>query len=107
MQRGRPVKSEIRQNIIEILAVIGKSYGYRIHKIYNEIFPQTTRENVYYHLRKGVKLGEIAVEEVKQEQGDYSWGRIVEKTYYKTGPKAQPKGDERVKQFFKKQSRPQ
>jgi hypothetical protein len=102
MQRGRPVKSAIRQNIIEILAVIGKSYGYKIHKFYNEIFPPTTRENVYYHLKKGVKLGELAIEEVRQEQGDYSWGRTVEKTYYKVGPKGKPAGDERVKKYFEK-----
>lgn len=103
MQRGRPVKSEIRQNIIEILAVVGKAYGYLIHKWYNQIFPQCTRENVYYNLRKGVVLGELKIDEIKQEKGDYSWGTIVEKKYYALGPNAKPKGEQRVKEFFEKQ----
>ena len=102
MPRGRPIKSQIRQNIIEILNVMGRGYGYAIHKIYKEIFPECTREVVYYHLKKGVKLGEFAVDEVKQEKGDYSWGGTVEKTYYKLGPNANPAGDTRVKEFFEK-----
>ena len=54
MVRGRPVKSQIRQNIIEILFYLGKGYGYQISKIYNEAIPQVTQRSVYYHLRKGV-----------------------------------------------------
>lgn len=99
-KRGRPTKSEIRQNMIEIVAVKGTAYGYEIHKIYCQIFKPCTRENIYYHLRKGVKLGEFAVHEVKQEKGNYSWGSIVEKIYYKLGPNAKPKGDARVRKFF-------
>lgn len=102
MPRGRPIGSEVRQNVIEILNIVGKAYGYEIHKIYNQIYPPTTRENVYYHLKKGVKLGEIEIEEIKQEKGEYSWGTIVEKTYYKLGPKAKPFGDDRVKRFIEK-----
>lgn len=100
--RGRPVKSNIRQNIVEILNVIGSAYGYKVHKFYNELFPACTRENIYYNLRKGVKLGEFELAEVKQEKGDYSWGTVVEKKYYKLGPKAVPRGDERVRDFFDK-----
>ena len=100
MPRGRPVGSPIRKNIVEILAVLGKAYGYQIHKMYQQIFPSCTREVIYYHLRKGVQLGEFIIEEVKEERGEYSWGPIVEKTYYKLGPKAQPKGDERVKKWM-------
>lgn len=105
MQRGRPVKSDIRQNIIEILAAVGKAYGYQIHKWYNQIFTPCTRENIYYNLKKGVALEELKIEEIKQEKGEYSWGTIVEKKYYATGPKAQPKGDIRVKEFFAKQKK--
>jgi hypothetical protein len=100
MRRGRPVKSEIRQNIIEIIAVIGRSYGYQIHKIYNEIFTPCTRENIYYNLRKGVVLGEFQVQEIKQEKGEYSWGTTVEKKYYVLGKKAKPKGNKRVSAYF-------
>jgi len=102
MKRGRPVKSQIRQNIIEILAFLKKAYGYQIHKIYNEIFPKCTRENIYYNLRKGAALKEFETHEIKQEKGEYSWGTIVEKKYYSLGPKASPKGDKRVKEYFKK-----
>jgi len=102
MKRGRPVKSDIRQNIIEILASIGKAYGYKIHKIYNEIFPPCTRENIYYNLKKGVVLGEFEIKEIKLEKGDYSWGSTVEKKYYILGPKARPKGDKRVAEFMEK-----
>ena len=102
MPRGRPVKSQIRQNIIELLAVMHKGYGYEIHKVYKEVFPECTREVVYYHLKKGIALGEFAIDSVKQEHGSYSWGGTVEKTYYKLGHNAKPLGDQRVKDHFKK-----
>lgn len=102
MPRGRPVRSDIRQNIVEILAVMGRGYGYQIHKVYRELFPMCTREVIYYHLKKGVVLGEFEVEAVKQESGSYSWGTTVEKTYYRIGPKANPKGDKKVVDFFSK-----
>jgi len=103
--RGRPVKSEIRQNIVEILSVTGPLYGYRIHKFYNELFPPCTRENVYYNLRKGVSLGEFELVEVRQEKGEYSWGDIVEKKYYRIGPNAAVRGDARVRDFFEELDR--
>lgn len=104
-QRGRPVRSDIRQNIVEMLAVIGPEYGYKIHRWYNELFPPCTRENIYYNLRKGVKLGEFELAEIKQEKGEYSWGSMVEKKYYKLGSKAVVRGDERVREFFEKLKR--
>jgi len=100
MPRGRPVKSEIRQRIAEILYFLGSDYGYRVHKIYCKIFPKCTREVVYYHLRKGVKLKIFEVKEVKQEKGDFSWGGMVEKTYYGLGAEAKVTGDAQVKKFF-------
>lgn len=105
MPRGRPTKSDIRQNIIEILALIDKAYGYELHKIYKQIFPSCTREVIYYHLKKGVTIGEFVMEEIKEEKGDYSWGTVVEKKYYKLGPKAEPRGDPRVKEFFEKRKK--
>jgi hypothetical protein len=100
MPRGRPTKSEIRQNMVEILAVKGQAYGYELAKIYNDIFPQCPRENIYYHLRKGVAIGEFIVKEIKQERGNFSWGSIVEKKYYALGPGAKPQGNERVKKYI-------
>lgn len=100
MKRGRPIKSNVRQNIIEILAFLGRSYGYIISKIYNEIFAPCTKENIYYNLKKGVILGEFEVESIKQEQGRYSWGTVVEKTYYKLGKNAKPKSHPAVDKYF-------
>lgn len=96
--RGRPVKSEIRQNIVDILAYKGKGYGYEIYKWYLKIFPKCTREVVYYHLKKGVSLGEFDIAEVKREKGDFSWGPMAVKTYYKLGENAKPKKTKRVKE---------
>jgi len=102
MKRGRPVRSEIRQRLIEILSVMGQTYGYQLHKAYVDIFGKITREVVYYHLRKGITLGEFVIAEIKQEKGAYSWGGIVEKKYYKVGPKASPKGDPQIRAYFEK-----
>ncbi|MBW3003674.1 DUF2513 domain-containing protein [Candidatus Woesearchaeota archaeon] len=99
-RRGRPVKSQIRQNIIEILYFLGKGYGYDIYKVYREVFPKVTMRSIYYHLKKGVEIGEIKVNTVKAEKGDYSWGDEAEKTYYALGDKAIPKMDNRVKDFL-------
>ena len=65
MARGRPISSQIRQNIIEILFYLKKGYGYSIARIYNEIFPPVHIRSIYYHLRKGVATKEITLEEIK------------------------------------------
>ena len=101
MVRGRPIGSPIRQNIIEILFYLKKGYGYQIAKIYNEIFPEVTQRSVYYHLRKGVQIKEIHINQIKVEKGDFSWGSVVEKIYYTLGDAAQPKCDNRVREFLK------
>ena len=66
MGRGRPVKSQIRQNILEILHYLGKGYGYQISKVYNEIFPRVTQRVIYYHLKKGMQTKEISMIELKK-----------------------------------------
>lgn len=102
MGRGRPTRSIIRQNVIEILHVLGRGYGYQICKIYNEIFPIVTQRSIYYHLRKGVSTKEIVVHKIEQEKGEFSWGNVVEKTYYALGSRAQPQGEKRVQEFLKR-----
>lgn len=100
MKRGRPVFSQVRQNMVELLAVAGPMYGYELSKKYLDIFPQVSRRLFYYHLKKGLELGEFEIDEVRKEEGDYSWGSVAEKTYYRLGPNAQPQGDKRVKSYF-------
>jgi hypothetical protein len=98
--RGRPVYSNIRQNIVELLYFMGKGYGYEIYQAYVDLFPKVTMRSIYYQLRKGAALGEFEIESVKTEKGDYSWGPEAEKTYYKLGKNAKAKIDERIKEYF-------
>ena len=100
MSRGRPIGSKVRQNIVDILFYVGKAHGYKVFKIYRELFPKVTLRGIYYHLNKGVETGEFEVEEIKQEEGDYSWGGEAKKIYYKLGKHAVPSKDPRVKVFF-------
>jgi|TARA_B100001964_G_C13906567_1_gene453954 hypothetical protein len=100
--RGRPTRSEVRQNMIEILFVMKEAYGYDIYRQYKKIFAPVTLRLIYYHLKKGIELGEFKVSQVKKEKGSFSWGGEVQKTYYALADKAKPKGETRVKEFFEK-----
>ncbi|MBN2459130.1 hypothetical protein JXB28_02505 [Candidatus Woesearchaeota archaeon] len=105
-KRGRPVGSSIRQNLIEILYHRGKAYGYDLYRDYCAIFPKVTLRVIYYHLKKGVALGEFILETVKLEKGNYSWGDAAEKKYYKLGTGVKPRLDKRVRDYFSKKSFP-
>ena len=100
MAKGRPVKSEIRQNIVEILFFLKEGYGYDIYKVYKNIFPNVTMRSIYYHLKKGTDLGEFKINKVEKEKGDFSWGSEVEKIYYGLGQNAKPAGNERISKFI-------
>lgn len=102
MKRGRPTRSDIRQGVVEILHHLGRGYGYEISKIYNEVFRPVTQRSVYYHLRKGLQTGEIVIEKREQQQGNFSWGSTVEKTFYKLGERAAPQGNAQIKEFLGK-----
>jgi len=97
---GRPPKSEIRQNIIEILYFMKQGTGYDIFKVYCKVFPDVTLRSIYYNMRKGVSLGEFKVAKIAQEKGNFSWGKDVEKIYYELGEQAKPKLDVRVKEHY-------
>ncbi len=102
MQRGRPVESEIRQRVVEILFFLKEGHGYEIYKIYAKLFPLATQRSIYYHLKKGVQTGEFKVSRVKAESGEYSWGDKAEKVYYCLGAKAKPKMEKRVEDEIEK-----
>jgi hypothetical protein len=102
MKRGRPTKSMIRQNIVDILYFMAKSYGYDIYRVYTHVFPRVTMRSIYYHLKKGLQTGEFKIEQIKKEQGDYSWGSEVEKTYYSLGNAANPTMNKAVKEYLDK-----
>ena len=97
---GRPVGSEVRQNIVDILYYKGPSYAYEVYKIYIKIFPKVTMRNIYYHLKKGVALEEFKIEEIKKEKGNYSWGSIAEKIYYSLGKNSKPTQNKRVEKII-------
>ncbi len=100
MPRGRPVKSQIRQHVVEILFFLGKAYGYDVYKVYKAVYPKVTLRSIYYHLHKGVQIGEFKVERIEREKGDYSWGSEAEKIYYTLGPNAKPTVDKSVKEHL-------
>jgi hypothetical protein len=100
MPRGRPIKSKIRENIIEILYFLGEGYAYQIHKIYIDIFPAVTARSIYYHLKKGTDLNEFKVKDIKKVKGEYSWGPTAEKIYYALGPSARPQLNPVVRKYF-------
>lgn len=102
MPRGRPIKSAIRQNIVEILFFMKEGYAYNIYKTYKAIFPSVTMRSIYYHLKKGTTLGEFKVSQIKKEKGNFSWGHEVEKIYYALGPNAKPTQSDQVKSYFDK-----
>jgi hypothetical protein len=102
MGKGRPIFSEVRSNMIEILYVKGKAYGYEIAKIYLDLFPKVTKRLFYYHLKKGVELKEFEISEIQKEEGDFSWGSSVEKIYYVLGKNANPKGSKTILEYIKK-----
>lgn len=102
--RGRPTKSAIRQNIIEILNLIKKGHGYDIYKIYIKIFPKVTMRSIYYHLKKGTALNEFKIEKAEPVKGTYSWGTEAEKKVYVLGQNAKPKGDPRIKEYLEKKN---
>jgi len=102
MPRGRKPYSIVRKRIIDILFLLGKAYGYEIYKIYNHVFPKVSQRLIYYHLRKGAALGEIKINKITKESGNFSWGDSAEKIYYEIGENANPRINLCVKKYLKK-----
>ena len=100
--RGRPIGSQIRQNIIEILYFMKEGCGYEIYKVYIQLFSKVTLRSIYYHLKKGTSIDEFKVKKVGKVKGEYSWGNEAEKVYYELGSNAKPLLDERIKDYFDK-----
>jgi len=99
MKRGRPTYSGIRQHMVDILYFLGRAYGYEIYKVHKALYPKVTLRVIYYHLKKGVALGEFKVENIERSKGEYSWGGEAEKIYYSLGSNARPKMDPKIKDY--------
>ncbi len=83
MAKGRKPKSAVRDNILTLLIENGPMHGYQIYKEYVKRFGPVTLRLIYYHLKKGIDLGEIAISHISEEEGPYSWGPRARKVYYK------------------------
>ena len=101
-KRGRPTRSTIRQNLIDILQFMGEAYGYQMYKVYKDLYPAVTLRVIYYHLSKGKSLGEFEIAGVKKTIGTYSWGPEAERIFYKLGPQAKPRAPVEVKEYFER-----
>lgn len=79
-----------------------EGYGYDIYKMYRMLFPKVTMRSIYYHLNKGIELGEFKINRVQKEQGEYSWGGEAEKTYYSLGEQAKPNANNELRERIEK-----
>lgn len=84
--RGRKPGSKVRQNLGALLSTKKEAYAYELVHEYMQRFPKVSQRLIYYHLKKGVALGEFAVSRITEEEGNYSWGKKVERIYYRVNP---------------------
>ncbi len=78
----------------QIVDALGVSYGYEIYKVYEGAFSPIDLRSMYYHLRKGVDLGEFELVGVKEERGVFTWGALSMRRYYITGPNASERAND-------------
>jgi len=99
--RGRPVKSVIRDRMQQIVDALGTAYGYEIYKIYKEVFEPVSVRSMYYHLKRGLALGEFKLAGTKSVQGPFTWGRESTHTYYTLGDSASHVGNKELRDKVK------
>ncbi len=100
--QGRPLGSKVRQNIIEILYFYKQLHGYELYKIYTDLYPPVTMRLIYYHLKKGLSLGEFKIARVDKKVGNYSWGGVSENILYTLDSAASPIIEPHVKSYFER-----
>ena len=96
-KRGRLPGSAIRDNMVEILAVIGQIHGYDLYKHFRKVYGNASLRSIYYHLKKGTELGVFECKGIERIEGNFSWGSGVERKVFALGPNAKPRGDEKLK----------
>ena len=79
---GRPIGSNVRNNIIALLSSHGPMHGYELYQKYIQIYPKVTMRLIYYHLKKGVSTGELKIHKIEHKKGEYSWGSEVQNILY-------------------------
>jgi hypothetical protein len=81
--KGQPeIRSSVRARIAGILRD-GPAYGYEIYKEYRAHYGEISLRLVYYHLKQGAERGLFEVADVKESEGDFSWGPSTRRKYYK------------------------
>jgi hypothetical protein len=97
---GRKPKSQIRDDIIELLYHIKEAYGYELYKKYCKVYDKKVSiRSIYYHLNKGVELGVFNLKEIRDVKGDFSWGSGAKQVIFQLGANANPKG---IKEVYNK-----
>ena len=90
-QLGRKPNSQIREEIVELLHFLKEAYGYELYKKYCHVFnKKVSMRSIYYHLNKGVELGIFNLKEVRNVQGDFSWGSGAKQVIFELGVNARP-----------------
>jgi|APSaa5957512622_1039677.scaffolds.fasta_scaffold169374_2 hypothetical protein len=89
---GRKPKSDIRDEMVELLYFMKEAYGYELYKKYCKVYDKKiSMRSVYYHLNKGVELGIFNLKEIRDVKGDFSWGSGVKQVIFQLSSNAQPK----------------
>ena len=81
-KRGRLPGSAIRDNMVEILAVIGQIHGYDLYKHFRKVYGNASLRSIYYHLKKGTELGVFESKGIERIEGNFSWGSGVERKVF-------------------------
>lgn len=93
MLEKRNRKNQTRRRIATILSQLRTSYGYKIYKVYKNVFDSgISKRSIYYNLNKGLKTGEFVVADVRSQEGDFTWGTKTRRIYYALGPQAKLSG---------------
>jgi len=81
-KQGRPIGSNVRTNIINLLSKEGPMHGYQIYQEYIKYYPKVSMRLIYYHLKKGVSLEELKIHKIEKKKGEFSWGNEVQNILY-------------------------
>ncbi|MBR9689896.1 MAG: hypothetical protein GOV01_03305 [Candidatus Altiarchaeota archaeon] len=76
------VRNSVRARIVEILKD-EPAYGYQIYKKYKATYGNISIRLIYYHLTRGKKDGLFEIAEIKESEGDFSWGMSTRHKYYR------------------------
>ena len=78
---GRKPKSQIRDEIVELLYFLKEAYGYELYKKYCKVFDKKiSMRSIYYHLNKGVELGIFNLKEIRDVKKGEGLNLIVKDT---------------------------